>query len=150
MVTVKLEAVLQDVDGNPLSDKPIDFYYSYDGETYTLITTENTDVDGKASTTHETTQTTYYKAVFQGDADYGASEDTEIYVYTHVPNAEVILFDDYRAFHGHTDDYGRVTFSGVPRGDYTLVVVKDGYVHYKASISITEDTTQTIYLSKIT
>jgi len=150
MVTLKLEATLEDADGNPLSNKPIDFYYSYDGETYTLITTENTDTEGKASTTHETTQTTYYKAVFQGDETYDASEDVEIYAFGLIPDAEVILFNSNHIFHGHTDENGKVTFSGVPRGDYTLVVVKDGYVHYKATISITEDTTQIIYLTKIT
>ena len=79
MVKLKLTATLKDYYGNALSGKPIDFYYSYDGETYLKITTQTTDVDGKAETIHETTQTTWYKARFEGDEVYDASEVVERY-----------------------------------------------------------------------
>ena len=79
MVNLKLTAVLKDSFGNALSGKPIYFYYSYDGETYTLLTTQSTDSDGKAETTHETTRTTWYKAKFAGDDTYDASEVVQKY-----------------------------------------------------------------------
>jgi len=79
MVTLQLTATLKDINGNPLSGKPINFYYSYDQETWNLITTVNTDENGVATTTHETTQTTYYKAVFEGDDVYEPSEATASY-----------------------------------------------------------------------
>jgi len=79
MVKLKLTATLKDSEGNALSGKPIDFYYSYDGETYTKITTQTTDIDGKAEAIHETTQTTWYKAEFPGDDIYESSEAVEKY-----------------------------------------------------------------------
>jgi len=79
MVTLQLKATLKDIDGNPLANKPINFYYSYDQQTWNLIETVNTDENGVATTTHETTQTTYYKAVFEGDEEYEGSEATAVY-----------------------------------------------------------------------
>ena len=79
MVTLQLTATLKDIDGNPLANKPINFYYSYDQQTWNLIATVNTDENGIATTTHETTQTTYYKAVFEGDDVYEPSEATASY-----------------------------------------------------------------------
>ena len=79
MVTLQLTATLKDINGNPLSGKPINFYYSYDQQTWNLIATVNTDVNGVATTTHETTQSTYYKAVFEGDDEYEPSEATASY-----------------------------------------------------------------------
>jgi len=79
MVTLQLEAVLKDINGNPLSGKPINFYYSYDQETWNLIETKTTDSNGKATTTFETSRTTYFKARFEGDEDYEASEATASY-----------------------------------------------------------------------
>jgi len=79
MVTLQLEATLKDVDGNPLANKPINFYYSYDQETWNLIETVNTNENGIATTTHEATKTTYYKAVFEGDDEYEGSEATASY-----------------------------------------------------------------------
>ena len=79
MTKLKLTATLKNSYGNPLSGKPIDFYYSHNGETYTKITTQSTDADGKAETTHETTRTTWYKARFEGDSTYDASEAVEKY-----------------------------------------------------------------------
>jgi len=74
--TVQLVATLTDNAGNPLANKPIKFYYSYDGSTYTLLATVNTGSDGKATTTHVTKRHTYYKAVFEGDETYAPSEAT--------------------------------------------------------------------------
>ena len=85
MTKLKLTATLKDYQGNALSGKPIDFYYSYDGETYTKITTQSTDINGKAETTHETTRTTWYKARFEGDSTYDASEAVEKYEMPLIP-----------------------------------------------------------------
>jgi len=78
MVTLQLIATLTD-GTNPLSGKTIEFYYSYDGVTYNLISSEVTDSNGRASTTHETEQTTWYKAVFSGDEFYESSEAVRKY-----------------------------------------------------------------------
>ena len=79
MVTLQLTATLKDINGNPLAGKPINFYYSYDQETWSLIKTESTDENGKATTTFETSKTTYFKACFEGDEDYEASEASASY-----------------------------------------------------------------------
>jgi len=78
MVTLQLTATLTD-GTNPLSGKTIKFYYSYDGVTYNLISSEVTNSNGQASTTHETEQTTWYKAVFEGDDTYEPSEAVQKY-----------------------------------------------------------------------
>lgn len=78
MVTLQLIATLTD-GTNPLSSKTIKFYYSYDGVTYNLISSEVTDSYGQASITHETEQTTWYKAVFEGDDAYAPSEAEQKY-----------------------------------------------------------------------
>ena len=73
MVTLLLEATLKDVDANPLQNKTINFYYSYDQETWNLIEAKTTDSNGKATTTFNTNQTTYFKASFEGDDEYDPS-----------------------------------------------------------------------------
>jgi len=79
MVTLMLTATLKDIDGNPLADKPINFYYSYDSQTWNLIETKNTNENGQATTTFTTYQTTYFKAEFPGDENYDPSSDIEVY-----------------------------------------------------------------------
>jgi len=149
MVSLKLSATLKDVDGNPLANKSIDFYYSFDGETFTKFDTQTTNEYGVAETITSTTQDTYYKARFEGDELYEASEDIKLYIYTSIPDAEVILFDNNRVFHGHTDANGKIMFNNVPAGTYTLVIVKDGYRHYKGTLEITSDLEITISLQQI-
>jgi hypothetical protein len=78
MVALKLTATLT-TDGTPLSGKTINFYYSYDGSTWTLIGSAITDASGQASVTHTTDRTTYYKAEFPGDSDYDPSSATATY-----------------------------------------------------------------------
>ncbi|RLC83592.1 MAG: hypothetical protein DRJ03_16720 [Chloroflexi bacterium] len=73
MVTLLLEATLKDVDANPLQNKTINFYYSYDKQTWNLIEAKATDSNGKATTTFNTNQTTYFKASFEGDDEYDPS-----------------------------------------------------------------------------
>jgi len=65
--------------------------------------------------------------------------------------AEVILFDEKnkRIFHGEVTDTGTVVFNNVPAGEYTLVVVKEGYKHYKTTLTITSDVTIDVVLEKI-
>ena len=79
MVSLKIIAELKDAQGSPLADKPIDFYYSYDGSTFTKIASVNTDTNGIAEISHETDRTTWYKARFEGDSVYDASEAVEKY-----------------------------------------------------------------------
>jgi len=78
-VTLKLTATLT-TDGTPLSGKTINFYYSYDGSTWTFIGSATTDASGQASITHVTDRTTYYRAVFPGDPDYEPSSATATYI----------------------------------------------------------------------
>jgi len=72
----KLEATLTDGDGNPLSDKTIEFYESRDARTWSKIATDTTDADGKATYTLSKSEAGdyYYKARFPGDDYYDASE----------------------------------------------------------------------------
>jgi len=77
-VTLKLTAALTS-DGTPLSGKTINFYYSYDGLTWTSIGSQTTDANGQASVIHTTDRTTYYRAVFLGDPDYEPSSATATY-----------------------------------------------------------------------
>ena len=149
MVSLKLIATLKDAYDNPLASKSIDFYYSFDGETFTKFDTQLTNENGVAETTTSTTQDTYYKARFEGDELYEASEDIELYIHTFIADAEVILFDNNRVFHGHTDASGKIVFHNVLAGTYTLVIVKDGYRHYKATLEITSDLETTISLQQI-
>jgi len=91
MVTLQLLATLTD-GVNPLPGKTINFYYSYDGETYTLISSEVTDDNGQASTTHETSVTTWYKAVFPGDETYDGSSAVRKYtIGVTIKNLEVAI-----------------------------------------------------------
>ena len=79
MVRLKLTATLKDYTGVALANKPILFFYSFDGATFTHIATVNTNDYGVAETQHETTRTTWYKARFEGDPTYDASEATQVY-----------------------------------------------------------------------
>lgn len=87
-VTLKLTATLT-TDGTPLSGKTINFYYSYDGSTWTFIGSQTTDANGQASVTHTTDRTTYYKAEFLGDPDYAPSSATATYTPTPPPTGAV-------------------------------------------------------------
>lgn len=80
-VTLKLTATLT-TDSTPLSGKTINFYYSYDGSTWTFIGSATTDTNGQASITHTTDRTTYYKAEFPGDPEYEPSSATATYTPT--------------------------------------------------------------------
>jgi len=75
---VQLKATLTDINGNPLANKLIKFYKSY-GTSWELIDQKYTNEDGVAITTDETTKSCYYKARFDGDETYDASEDVKYY-----------------------------------------------------------------------
>ena len=79
MVKLLLKATLKDGEGNPLSGKTIEFYYSYDKSTWNLIESKTTDENGECTSQHETDKTTYYKARFPGDETYEESEATAEY-----------------------------------------------------------------------
>ena len=74
MVKLLLKATLKDGEGNPLSGKTIEFYYSYDKSTWNLIESKTTDENGECTSQHETDKTTYYKARFAGDETYEEAE----------------------------------------------------------------------------
>jgi len=74
MVKLLLKATLKDGEGNPLSNKTIEFYYSYDKNTWNLIETKTTDTNGECTSQHETDKTTYYRARFPGDEVYEEAE----------------------------------------------------------------------------
>jgi len=74
MVKLLLKAALKDGEGNPLSGKTIEFYYSYDKSTWNLIESKTTDENGECASQHETDKTTYYKARFPGDETYDEAE----------------------------------------------------------------------------
>jgi len=67
-----------------------------------------------------------------------------------LPNALVVLFDGRRAYWAYTDAEGKVILSGIPPGDYKLAVIAEGYIGYVGDISITEDTSTSITLTKPT
>jgi len=64
---------------------------------------------------------------------------------------EVILFDENkkRIFHGEVEGSGTVVFNNVPEGEYTLIVVRDGYRHHKQKITVDGDKTINVTLIKI-
>ena len=76
MPEVKLEARLMS-DSEPLSGKPIDFYYRVSGTTaWILISTQQT-VNGTATVTVSLEPGRYdFRAYFAGDPDYEPSEAT--------------------------------------------------------------------------
>ena len=98
MVTLLLTATLKDIDGNPLADKPINFYYSYDKQTWNLIETKNTNSNGVAEATFEATQTTYFKAEFPGDENYDPSSDIEVYTVEITPAIPPTVEETIRQF----------------------------------------------------
>jgi len=71
-----LEATLTDDEGSPLAGKTVDFYESRDMSTWTKIYSGTTDASGKTSVTvaKSAVGDYYYKARFEGDETYDASE----------------------------------------------------------------------------
>jgi len=87
-VTVSVKPINDDVvvitatlttDSAPLNGKTINFYYSYDGTTWSLIGSQATNDKGQASVEHQTSKTTYYKAEFPGDPEYEPSSAIATY-----------------------------------------------------------------------
>ena len=75
-----LEAELTD-GVNPLSGKTVDFYYSLDGQEWSLIDSRVTDEEGKCSTSFSYPEDVklWFKARFEGDDVYDACEDVAVY-----------------------------------------------------------------------
>jgi len=84
MTQLKLTATLTDLDGNPLPNKTINFYYSRDAVTWTPLDTKTTDSNGQAETIFSTneTGTFYFKAEFPGDDQYEPSSAVASYTIT--------------------------------------------------------------------
>jgi len=82
---VPLEAKLV-YDSTPLANKPVTFYYYYDGQ-WNVIVTKYTNENGIASYTHGMRDDTQYKVVFSGNAEYESSE--VIVDYRHVTPQDV-------------------------------------------------------------
>lgn len=77
--TVALRARLVDENGNPLQGKEIIFEKSTDGVTYTEIARRITDENGEAFAGDAPTQTTYYRARFEGDDQYEPAVAEAVY-----------------------------------------------------------------------
>jgi len=76
MVTFQLEAVLKDVNDNPVSGKPVVFYQSDDGYIFNRVGAAETDANGKATFELETdTNPVWFKARFEGDSNHGKAEE---------------------------------------------------------------------------
>ena len=73
--TYQLLATLVDGEGNPLSGKTVNFYFSTDSSTWTLLGSNYTNAEGEASYTVEVTRSGFYKAEFPGDEAYDGSSD---------------------------------------------------------------------------
>jgi len=74
--SLTISCVLTDDEGNPLSSKPVDFYYSSDGQTWTYWFNAYTDTNGRASknVVVDLDPGDYYiKAQFAGDKNYQSS-----------------------------------------------------------------------------
>jgi len=93
MTTVKIIAKLTDVDGNPLYNKPIEFYKSYDKSSWNLLDTIYTDTNGVSEITDEVNRygVIYYKARFSGDDTYDSSEAIGYFINTPDYSGLVIL-----------------------------------------------------------
>jgi len=64
-------------------------------------------------------------------------------------DALVVLFDGRRAYHGYTDSSGQIKLENVIAGNYKIIIVKDGYIHYEGEITVDEDKSVNITLSPI-
>ena len=75
MVRVELDATLTDINGNPLPNKTINFYYRQSGETtWSSAGSRVTDSSGRASVTIDLSPGTYdFRAEFPGDDVYAPS-----------------------------------------------------------------------------
>ena len=147
MVTLQLEAVLKDINGNPLSGKPINFYYSYDQETWNLIATVNTDSNGKATATHETTKTTYYKAVFEGDDVYESSSALRALIL--IEGATVEIYRDGELIATLTTDINGEASITLETDSYTVKVMAEGFEPHEQTINLTSDMLKEVVLQKV-
>jgi len=146
MVTLRLIATLKDINGNPLSGKPINFYYSYDQETWNLITTVNTDENGVATTTHETTQSTYYKAIFEGDDKYKPSSALKLL--TLIEGATVEIYSDGKLIATLTTDSKGEASITLNVGSYTVKVMAEGFESHEQTVNLTTDIKKEVVLQK--
>ncbi len=75
---VTITATLQDQSGNPIAQENIIYQYSTDGTTWNNITTQATGSNGEAQADFKygQTGTLVIRAVFNGDANYYASESS--------------------------------------------------------------------------
>jgi len=76
----RLEATLQDGEGNPLQGKVIEFYHYTDPSIKTLIGYAETNSDGVAQLEYSTQQAEYVIAHFSGDEQYAPSWSNEVYL----------------------------------------------------------------------
>ena len=83
MVRVELDATLTDINGNPLPNKTINFYYRQSGRaTWSSAGSQVTDSSGRASVTIDLQPGTYdFRAEFPGDNEYTPSS-AEVTGYT--------------------------------------------------------------------
>jgi len=146
MVTLQLTATLKDINGNPLAGKALDFYYSYDGATWSLIESKTTDSSGKASTTFSTTTKTYFKAEFKGDDEYEPSSALKLL--TLVEGATVEIYSNGKLIATlTTDSKGEASITLVV-GSYTVKVSKEGFETHEQTVNLTANKLKEVVLQK--
>jgi len=81
MVLLKIICFLRDGEGNPLPNKKILFFHSYDGKNFSLFDEKITDENGACETSYEFNKygTVWFKCVFEGDEVYDRCEAVATY-----------------------------------------------------------------------
>jgi len=82
VVNVNILVKLCDGEGNPLPNKLIHVFYSFDGVEWVKLHEGLTNEGGEVVTTHATDRDTWYKAVFEGDETYDYAEGIAFFNYT--------------------------------------------------------------------
>jgi len=81
MVLLKIICFLRDGEGNPLPNKKILFFHSFDGKNFSLFDEKITDENGTCETSYEFNKygTVWFKCVFEGDEVYDRCEAVASY-----------------------------------------------------------------------
>jgi len=82
MVNLRITVKLCDGDGNPLPNKLVHVYYSFNGSEWLELVSKETDQNGEVIASHTVNRNVWYKAVFEGDDVYDYAEGTAFFNYT--------------------------------------------------------------------
>ena len=136
---VLLNIPLYDEDGNPV-ESTYEYMAGKDG----YVT-----VSGKferADTAITTVKVTMEEIVETGNVQIIVQDSAE----NAISNAHVVASNGDKSYALQSDEFGCVEMSGLPHGEYTLTVVKDGYISHKSLFMIDEDEEQVkVVLEKV-